>query len=517
MLILAAASAAGFGFSVYFGFRGVWVAAYLTLALGIAFAALARMMYKWAFLFVRAYRDMQRPDWRPAKDLNGVAARQLSEIPIPGGRAKEALIAGEAWTQSRHKRIGYIYWTDTVLILQYEDEEGTDRYLKSLPFRTDREGFEDVLFQLRREGIPLYRTELNLIRMKAEDFREEYASLPKSLYDPGIPIERHRKVRREEFPLPWKSLSAEARERAAERRNDKRFYRPVRIGGFLVNFLIALLWIPLWEPIPGTNGFLWADDFDSASGALALFNLTWFAVAGRYWRGSLGRAGLKVPLDVLKLIAVHMIGLAGAGLYRSVEGDYYMNMLLLDLTLGVFLIGVFAFERLSTAQERRFVSPDSVDANGLEVRTSEKEEQPGSGRFDTLSSIVFLLLLAANFLMGWLLLPNAALDSENGVYDITTPFLLAAFLLLPVTGAYWRKSTKLWAPLNGAVFLFGVQFVGTLLGMPDYAEADEIRHILFYSAVLLAIGLYPVFIVMRTAGYLSRRSRERRKERKAPQ
>ncbi|MEJ8303256.1 hypothetical protein [Saccharibacillus sacchari] len=501
--VLAAAALVGLGAAVYLGVRGLWLSVYLVL-LGAALAAFfAKMLWNSAFFFVRMYRNAQH-DRQAQPHLDFVLHEELLNRWSVDDRISEALVSLDGWTTSNPQTPGFSYWLGANLVLRRLDEHGRLLYIRTFPFRREEDAalLSEVLLRLQSSGAAVYRTDLNLNELNVRDLAEAYESLPKSAYDFQQPFEIGKQVREPQFSYPYRTPEMLARKQNQRRRNDTRFFRPVYIVGLVVNLLLALIWIPFWIPQNQGKGFVWETDWHSGALALQLLNITVFIVAGRYWRDTSKRAWRPLR-DAACVLAIHMAGLMLAGSYQAGTWGKMKPLAILDLLLAVCLIIAYAFIRTITRKQRLHATSASVDANGQKA----KAPQPRKYSSDRVLRPLFVAVLAANFLMAWLLMPNWRYDADAGGYEPLGMYMLATAALLTIAGAYWRKETKGLTPFYAAASVFIVQFIGAMLGLPQEVVWGQARDSLFMNLLSLLIVLYVIFAVLKGIGFLVRKSK----------
>ncbi|MDO3410315.1 hypothetical protein QWJ34_11130 [Saccharibacillus sp. CPCC 101409] len=501
LLLFAATALVGLAAAVYLGMRELWVGVYLTTMGTVLFAFFAHLLRRGAFppdLPGRA------PD-RNYRDL--VMLEEIEENMLPEGRILEALIAKEGWTSDRRKH-GYTFWIGANLVLRYEGEDGRIGYAKCMPLRSgnQRDDFDTAIRGLRAAGVPVYTTELNLREMKAEDFVHEYELLPKRPDDGTVRFELGKRLRRrKEYPYPLKTPGMMLRERRANRENDRRFFRPAYNAVLALNFLLGLLWISNWTPLPD-GGFQWPSDAQSGSFALVLFNLTALAVIGRYWRGSLSGVWYRLPADVLAIVALQLAGLSAAGLRGGISMLHYTELLIVNGFFAFFAVVLFVIIRRMTALDRKFVTLDETDERGRKKVLSEPVEEPRKTKaVDMGFGILFVILLAVEFFVTWRKLPNWTPDAETQYYEGLVPFMLLNIVSLPIAGAYWRRRTKWPVPFYGAAAVLVVQTAGAMLGGIEW---QPIAGQLFANTILTLVPLYVIFLLLQGIGWLIRRRKK---------
>lgn len=254
---------------------------------------------------------------------------------VPFTQMKEVLIGRIFRYVQTPKNVPRYYIAGAKIIMVWTDEQGKRQY--GTFAEENQENLDSWIERFKQNDVPVYSTQLNITQVNHAQLAEAYEQIPKLTYDGQSPyFQTGVKIY---DPTPeWKSAEMRANEEAKKRRNDIRFFRPLLIGVFVVNFLIALLWMPGW----GIEDELFNEA--SPSTDITLSNVALLFLARTYWRK---KARWYRPLaDTLMMVVVHMIGVTASLLNAPLQEYVYDALIVENLTMGFFLAIAFVISRL---------------------------------------------------------------------------------------------------------------------------------------------------------------------------
>ncbi|WP_223068618.1 hypothetical protein [Paenibacillus caui] len=322
--------------AVYMFMKRDWLGGILSILVGAGIG--------WSAWFIRISRKLNRENLIEAElrdngyfismtnTVTGVRQEQF----IPFSRMKDVTVGRISQYVSRGADESGYYIIAARLVMRFEDEEGNLQF--SLFTEVDSDNLNLWIQKFQAGGVTIYSTHVNIGGIKTEDYPAAYEEIPKVLYGTNSPPDLGIGELSDRALPRWESTAMRKKKEKQQAKYDNKYRRPLSFVIAILNFLCALLWMPVWT----------IEDSSFAESSPFLYvrvvNLILLLLEGTYWREQI--RWHRPLLQVGVVAAVQLVGFSMAVLIGSTDTLPIKSIVMDNVNLIILLYIVFGVVRL---------------------------------------------------------------------------------------------------------------------------------------------------------------------------